>query len=689
MARFTDHRRDEAPPTEELEPPTVGLRRSDVAGGEETVFLRNLRPTHPGQGRRSQSSRGIGSTAWGATISADARHSISDRSPRDPGAKGRHGDALPVIAATATGLLLVAAGYDLGRQDRAGAGLILYWAGLLLIFIPACLQLLHPETSRRVRLTNSLVLGIGLLLAYLILQLHQFTRFDEMLHVRTLRDIRNTGGLFTANSGLPVSPRFPGLEVLTNAVAQLTQLPLQLAAVLVIVVARALLIVGLFHLAEQLTRSSHAAGIAVAIYSCSPQFFFFNAQFSYQTLAVALGILFLVLITNEEAGRVEMLLAGGAALALTFSHHATSWVFVGVLAMATVAAFVRRDRSTATALLGITVADLALVVSWAIVSGPMLNRYLGPVFHDAVFQLTGIASGTSETRKISTDSSGTRNPRWETGFIGLSLLVWMATLVPVGPFRRRPVAAGRADAVLRSLRLLQFLYPIALVATIAPKAAEISVRLSTFIFIGMSIWAAYSIGLYVDGRRHLVRWTVAMLGAMAFIGGTLMGSGLDWNRIPGPYLVVADGRSIDSSANAAVQWAARNLPAGARFAADRETGALLAAEGNQHLVIGVPGGGNSGQILLAPSFDAGARDLLRRSQIRYYVVDQRLADGLPHETYYVVNGEAPKGTRLTQADLGKFDITSGSRRIYDNGAVRIYDVSELWEGSATSTAVRE
>ncbi|WP_232291774.1 glycosyltransferase family 39 protein [Frankia sp. QA3] len=601
----------------------------------------------------------------------------------------RRGDALLVVAAASIGLLLVSAGYDLSRQDKAGVGLTLYWFGLLLIFVPACLQLLHPQTSRRVRMADSLVLGIGLLLAYLILQIYQFTRFDEMLHVRTLRDIRETGALFTANPGLPVSPRFPGLEVLTNAVAQLTQLPLHLAAILVIVVARALLIVGLFHLAEQLTGSSHAAGIAVAIYSCSPQFFFFNAQFSYQTLAVALGILFLVLITNEDAGRAEAVLAAGAALALAFSHHATSWVFVGILAVATVAALTQRDRRTATAVLGITVADIVLVVSWAVVSGPMLNRYLGPVFHDAVFQLTGIANGTGETRKISTDSSGTRNPRWETALIGLSLLVWLVTLAPIGPFRRRPVAHGRAGSVLRSLRLLHFIYPIALVATVAPKAAEISVRLSTFIFIGLSIGAAYSIGCYVDGRRRLVRWVVTLLGTVAFMGGTLMGSGLDWNRLPGPYLVVADGRSIDSSANAAARWAARNLPAGAHFAADRETGALLSADGNQRLVIGVPGGGNSGQILFAPSFDAQARDLLRRGQIRYYVVDQRLADGLPHETYYVVNGEAPKGTRITQTELGKFDITPGSRRIYDNGAIRIYDVSGLWEGSAPAAVADE
>jgi hypothetical protein len=50
----------------------------------------------------------------------------------------------------------------------------------------------------------------------------------------------------------------------------------------------------------------------------------------------------------------------------------------------------------------------------------------------------------------------------------------------------------------------------------------------------------------------------------------------------------------------------------------------------------------------------------------------------------VVNGEAPKGTRLTHAELGKFDITPGSRRIYDNGAVRIYDVSGLWEDSTSA-----
>lgn len=685
MHRFVDRRRNEASPVEKLDSSSVGGMPAYRLHEEETTLIpRNLRTARTGRGRGPEATRRVVSAGLSASLLTDLHY-------RDRGGLLLRADSerycretLPVAAATAVGLLAVSGSYVLGRQGESGTGLLLYWIGLLLIFVPAGLGLLDPATSRRARITDCLLLGMGLLLAYLILQIHQFVRFDEMLHIRTLHDIRETGRLFTANSGLPVSPRFPGLEVVTNAVAQITRLPPQLSAFLVIVLSRGLLIAGLFLLAEQVTRSAHAAGIAVGIYSCSPQFFFFNAQYSYQTLAVALGVLLLMLVTNEAAGRTETVLAVGAALALTFSHHATSWVFVAILGMVTVAAFTRRDRRTATIFLGITVADLVLVASWAIVSGPLLNRYLGPVFHDAVFQLTGIASGTGETRKISTDSSGTRNPRWETVLIVLSLLIWMATLMPLGPFRRRPAADGRAGAVLRSLRLLQLLYPIALVATIAPKAAEISVRLSTFIFIGLSIITAYSIGWYIENHRRPLRWVVALFGTIAFMGGTLMGSGLDWNRIPGPYLVVADGRSIDSSANAAAQWAARNLPDGAHFAADRELGALLAATGNQYLVIGVPGGGNTGQILFAPSFHAQARDLLRRGQIRYYVIDQRLAEGLPHETYYVVNGEAPKGTRLTHAELGKFDITPGSRRIYDNGAVRIYDVSGLWEDSTSA-----
>ena len=51
-----------------------------------------------------------------------------------------------------------------------------------------------------------------------------FTYADELSHWRTTVNILHTGKLFTANYVLPISPHYPGLEVLTSALVSVTGL---------------------------------------------------------------------------------------------------------------------------------------------------------------------------------------------------------------------------------------------------------------------------------------------------------------------------------------------------------------------------------------------------------------------------------------------------------------------------------
>ena len=55
---------------------------------------------------------------------------------------------------------------------------------------------------------------------------------------------------------------------------------------------------------------------------------------------------------------------------------------------------------------------------------------------------------------------------------------------------------------------------------------------------------------------------------MLILGGTLIGSGPDWQRVPGPYLAGAEQRSVDAETVAVAQWAGTYLPADSRVAAD-------------------------------------------------------------------------------------------------------------------------
>jgi len=58
-------------------------------------------------------------------------------------------------------------------------------------------------------------------------------------------------------------------------------------------------------------------------------------------------------------------------------------------------------------------------------------------------------------------------------------------------------------------------------------------------------------------------------------------------------------------------------------------------------------------------------------------VDTRLADSLPYVGYYISEGETPKPTRITEADVAKFAHVPGLKAVYHHGPVTIYDTSGL------------
>src|SRR5262249_43346014 len=111
----------------------------------------------------------------------------------------------------ASGLLLVALGNNGARTGAAGADL-LFWAGLLLLFVPAAWRLIASEAARQERVGLVALLGVGLYLVKLLHSPLSFTFSDELQHWRTANDILQGGYLFAENPLLPVSALYPGLE---------------------------------------------------------------------------------------------------------------------------------------------------------------------------------------------------------------------------------------------------------------------------------------------------------------------------------------------------------------------------------------------------------------------------------------------------------------------------------------------
>ena len=207
---------------------------------------------------------------------------------------------LPLLTLTsALGMLLVA--YAFHDLISGGSGWDTYFfTGLLLIFIPPLVRLISPAPSRFERIALVCMVGVACYLVKVMTSPLYFSLFDEFLHWRTVNDIADSGRLFSGNALLPVSPSYPGLEIVTSALASLSGLDTFTSGLIVVGFARLLMIMSLFALYEQVLKSSRMASIAVMIYMANPHFLLFDAQYAYEFLALPLSVFVLFVLSPHQ-----------------------------------------------------------------------------------------------------------------------------------------------------------------------------------------------------------------------------------------------------------------------------------------------------------------------------------------------------------------------------------------------------
>src|SRR5262249_7224413 len=153
---------------------------------------------------------------------------------------------------------------------------------------------LSSSASRAERISLAVLLGVSLFVVKILASPTGFVRFDELGTWRATNDVLQTGHLFSLNPMIVSTKGFPGLESVTAAVASLTGLSIFHSGLIVLGVARTMLVVVLFMFIERVTGSARAAGIGVAVYACNPSFLYFDSQFAYESLALPIALVLLL-----------------------------------------------------------------------------------------------------------------------------------------------------------------------------------------------------------------------------------------------------------------------------------------------------------------------------------------------------------------------------------------------------------
>ena len=586
---------------------------------------------------------------------------------------------LPMLAVTSSsGLFLVALAAEAGRVSSTWAE-TLFWLGLVVLFVPVSIRLISPKPVRQERLALLVMLGIELYLIRYLEQPLAFSFNDEFLQWRTAQTIAMSGHLFLPSPLLPISPFYPGLQIVTNALTNVTGLSIFASGMIVINTAGIVFVLSLFLFYEYISGSALVAGIAMMLYMAKPTFFS-DTLYHYEDLAMPLMAFVLYAVVQRSSsskayhlGLTVAIWLGLAAVVVT--HHVTSFMLDLMLIVWTMVFLILKRRTLnpknrgqeiqgnpgGTALLAIVLTSL-----WLLYTGAQAVGYLYPTYSSTVSQFLQILAGERETRQFFHDAGGFVEPLWEriAAFAAVALIMLG---LPFGLFQiwRR----YRANATALMLAIAAFIYPVSQLMRLTSSGVNLGGRLQPYVFGAIALVLAVGITHFWIARAPNWMYRLPLVGLLAiiFIGGWVTGTSPLWNRLPGSYLPYSDQRSIQPESIMAAKWAYSYLGPGHRVIGDQVNTILMATYGGQWVVTPSNDQILVSSIYISPTFDHDVVSTLQQGDVQYIVVDRRLI-GVDQTDY---------SEPLDAAMLAKFDEVQNVNRVFDSGNIILYDVKAI------------
>ncbi|TBE97288.1 hypothetical protein [Rhizobium ruizarguesonis] len=615
----------------------------------------------------------------------------------------------PVFAFLCSCALVVAA--LAANASRLGEGWAVptFYCAIAVIVLPAAARIIHPRASRLERLALIVIVTSALFVVRVIRAPVAFIDHDEFLHWATVNDILEAGRLFLPNPLLPVSPLYPGLELITSALVNLSGLSVFAAGLIVLATARMMLMLALFLLFEKITDSARIASIACLIYMGSSTFLLFDVHYSYESLAIPM--LAAVLLASESQ-RMEPSDAAGwptvvatvvLILALAATHHLTSYFCTALLCGTAVMECLRQGASAMQKRRAILLASIAVIapVAWSRIVGNPTGSYILPVLEGGIHEVAQLVSSSTSTRKLFVSDTGALAPAWQryltmagVALICLGLLTgFLRSLVFNGQHRNAsilwPPTRWRLwrSSLLQILVLVTLAYPVSIIFRLTRSGWEIGNRIGSLSFLGVAIVVAVAVAAFWHGtsRGWLRATALAAAATTVLIAGVISSEG-PRILVPAGYEVSADSSSIEPMGISAARWTRRWL-GGQHFAADRINRLLLSTYGRQRVSTTLESGQDTSMAITAADLGPMERKLLIDSGVGFVMVDLRLTTGPPGVGVYFDGGAQDRNhtVPLQSSSLLKFNSEPDVDRTFDNGFMVIFDVGRL--GKALQPAV--
>jgi hypothetical protein len=590
------------------------------------------------------------------------------------------------------------------NASRLGEGWAVptFYTAIAAIFLPAAARIIHPGASRLERLALIVIVTSALFVVRLIRAPVAFIDHDEFLHWATVNDILEAGRLFLPNPLLPVSPLYPGLELVTSALVNLSGLSVFAAGLIVLAAARMMLMLTLFLLFEKITNSARIASIACLIYMGSSTFLLFDVHYSYESLAIPM--LAAVLLASESrrlergdtAGWPTVVATMVLIVALAATHHLTSYFCTALLCGTAVMECLRQGASAMQRRQAILLASIAVIapVAWSKIVGNPTGSYILPVLAGGIHEVAQLVSSSTSTRKLFVSDTGALAPAWQryltmagVALICLGLLTgFLRSLVFNGQHPNAsilwPPTRWRLwrSSLLEILVLVTLAYPVSIIFRLTRSGWEIGNRIGSLSFLGVAIVVAVAVAAFWHGtsRGWLRATSLAAAATTVLIAGVISSEG-PRILVPAGYEVSADSSSIEPMGISAAKWTREWLGGEQHFATDRINRLLLSTYGRQKVSTTLESGQDTGMAITAADLGPMERKLLIDSGVGFVMVDLRMTTGLPGVGVYFDGGAQDRNhtVPLQASSLLKFNSEPDVDRTFDNGFMVIFDVGRL------------
>ncbi|MDQ1657221.1 MAG: hypothetical protein QOD41_2304, partial [Cryptosporangiaceae bacterium] len=476
------------------------------------------------------------------------------------------------------GLLFVGA-YSAANRG-AGYAHELFWAAVVLALCTTAVVLGLAENKRRAAAVLTVSLAVLLSLPKYLRAPGYFNFYDELAHWRAAQDLLEGHRLLAPNSLNKVVADYPGLAALSAATAAATGSPVFAAGNIVILVARACGCLAMFLLAERIVRAPAAALLAAVIFMANPAFMFFDAQFAYESLALPLVTVVLLLamrvVPSDSAHRTPLLIAALLlAGAVVITHHSSSYLLTALLLATAVVAYVLR-RPPSAQLLVLAAVTFAGTVTWLFTVARYTLTYVGPYVRSNLASVPDFLTGSGKPRQL---FGGFPLPPLYEQVAGYVAVIVLMMLAAPGFWWLRRARPHRDRVAMWVLALLGSLYFLSL-PMVALRGDQTAKRVWEFAFIGLGPACALTLWLMTVRGRVVWRWIAPTLLVIVFVGSGVARSG-EHIRFPGPYAPSADPRSMTPDVVAAARWLDTERGPDHRVVGDRTLAAAMGSYGEQ------------------------------------------------------------------------------------------------------------